>query len=196
MEELLDSHTGVLHVLENALPGLIKRESVYNILLESIENVNLKKQLMELDVDREITELTIDQDKSVILSMLLGNKFTSAIDLVFNSEITGVFSDMTITPVVKRDVNQLLSKLGLVWKRLQLIHRDKGIPVHVDMTNWYCECQEYQLNYINDMELIKVIGNSYLEKLLGDMKSNCLSPIPICKHIISILIIKFNSDMF
>ena len=68
----------------------------------------MRKQL--LDIDRSLTELTFDKDKAVVLTMLLGPKFTNALDIVMNLEITGDLSNLIITPVAKRDVPHLLSK--------------------------------------------------------------------------------------
>ncbi|RCK57996.1 hypothetical protein Cantr_07011 [Candida viswanathii] len=203
MEELLEANAAILHVLPNSLSGLITRVPVYDILLESVDNQYLKNRLADVDIDRGVTELSFDRDKAVLLSMLLGNSFTAALDLVFNLDITGPLSDTTIVPVVKRDTAQLLAKLGLCWRNdtlikgnLHFIHQERGSPVHVDLANWFCECQEYQTKYFDGMELINVTGNTLVHRLLQELKSKILSPLPICSHLMAILIVKHNSDKF
>lgn len=203
MEELLDQNAGILHVLPNILSGLIKHEPVYDILLDSVENALIRSQLLEMEIDRNVTELSFDQDKAALLSMLLGNSFINALDLVFNLEISGPLWNISIVPVLKRDIAHLLAKLRLCWKNeqlvkgsLQFIHREEGSHTHVDLSNWYCECQEYQSKYIDEMQVINIRGDSFLEQLFQNMKSKPLSPLPICTHIIVILIVKYNSTYF
>lgn len=203
MEELLDQNTSILHLLPNVLSGLITRELVYDILLESVDNHLLRNQLVEQNIDATVTELSFDNDKAILLSMVLGNSFTDALDLVFNLEISGPLWDILVIPVLKRDTAHLLAKLGLSWKNeklikggLQFIPREEGPRIHVDLSNWYCECHEYQSKYVDDMNTIEVSGDTFLQKLFQDMKSRPLSPLPICAHIIAILIVKYNSDFF
>ena len=113
----------------------------------------------------------------MVLTMLLGPKFTNALDIVMNLEITGDLSNLTITPVAKRDVPHLLSKWDFL-KSLQLLNRERGLATHTDMTNWYCDCAEYQECYSNDMDITTIAGDSLVHQLLSELKSRVLSPVP------------------
>ena len=194
MNELFDANATILHLVPNTLPGLIESKPIYEILLESIDDDSMRKQL--LDIDRSLTELTFDKDKAVVLTMLLGPKFTNALDIVMNLEITGDLSNLIITPVAKRDVPHLLSKVGLSKESFQLLNRERGLATHTDMTNWYCDCAEYQECYSNDMDITTIAGDSLVHQLLSELKSRVLSPVPVCSHILAVLIIKYNSHMF
>ena len=56
MNELFDANATILHLVPNTLPGLIEVKPIYEILLESIDDDLMRKQL--LDIDRSLTELT------------------------------------------------------------------------------------------------------------------------------------------
>lgn len=65
----------------------------------------------------------------------------------------------------------------------------------VDLYNWYCDCNEYLQQYTNEMKPVEINGNSNLvECLLSQLKSVILEPIPVCCHILAVLIVLINSE--
>lgn len=90
----------------------------------------------------------------------------------------------------------------------------------VDLNNWYCSCKGYQNHYINKgtnrlsnedanlskgivmasvEELIKplleVFSTSIIGRLLSQCNTKILDPIPICPHILAMLILLHNKDV-
>ncbi|CAX40959.1 conserved hypothetical protein [Candida dubliniensis CD36] len=141
MDELFDANATILQLLPSTLPGLIEKPSI---------------------------ERSFNHDKAAVLTMLLGSKFTNALDLALSSQISGDLSNLTFT------------QAGL------------QLPTHTDMTNWYCNCIEYQSCYTSNMDITTIAGTSWIHQILG---THVLSPIPICSHILAILIIKYNPQL-
>ncbi|CAI5760812.1 unnamed protein product [Candida verbasci] len=170
---------------------LIIHDSIYNILLDTLDD-SLKSHLIELesDVDRSITDITVNKDKSLILSIIFGKLYFKSLQLYLNSDI----ENGIIKSIVKRDKNNLLGKLGLVIKHGRLI---KGVHnysnhlqeiIEVDLNNWYCPCYEYQESYSNDMKLT-------INPLVTSNTNQFQNLKPICHHLLTMLIhINNNKD--
>ncbi|KAG7662493.1 uncharacterized protein J8A68_004024 [[Candida] subhashii] len=232
-DKLLDSNANIIHILPSCLQELITIDSVYNILIESTNDNDLKNQLIDLkdSIDHSIVEQSIDQNKCLLLTMMFGSSCMKAIDIVFNKqiycclsmgiELNDYFNDplkftttqFKITITSRSTVNmeeKLLLKLG--YKKLhgrlvpssdnntstnEIIISSKSLGDYnsVDLYNWYCDCDEYQQSYTDDMKPVKINGDSNLiECLLSQSKSIILEPIPICCHILATLIILFNIE--
>ncbi|RLV89484.1 hypothetical protein JA1_005136 [Spathaspora sp. JA1] len=232
-EELLEPNGKLIHLLPGNLEGLIKYESVYDIILElldenpgvelDIDPSFLRNLLIEKKdtIDHSIVELTVDHDKSLMLSMLFGSTFIHGLDLVLNKYITFKSkvqlqdylhnplqhtSEFTIIEqtVSDRTIAKLLLKLGFklqhgILMEVEQAPIDRANPIgegySIDLHNWYCNCNEYQLQYTNDMKPIEISQSiTLIERFLNQSESVILDPIPLCQHILAILILLYNKD--
>ncbi|EGW30258.1 uncharacterized protein SPAPADRAFT_63103 [Spathaspora passalidarum NRRL Y-27907] len=230
---LLEPNAKLIHLLPSNLQDLIQYETVYDIILQSLDTPTrlevdvtyLKKQLLEREetIDKSILELTVDEDKSVILSMLYGSTFIQAIDIVLNKcikyESKVNLQDYLRDPlqyknlakftiidqtVSERTITKLLLLLGFKLQNGILMEADstgsdsqdaQGIEHNIDLDNWYCNCSEYQLQYTSNMKPIEITENrTLIEGFLSHSESIVLEPIPLCSHMLAILIILYNKE--
>lgn len=153
-------------------------------------------------------QLVIDEDKAVMLALTMGAAYLEAITMATQGQ------------VVFEVVGQLLAeqKHATVARYLTGVYDRTPTFVtvahtqEVDLKCWYCSCSEYQRQYAGVSPLhpegtsavqplsatADIVGdtqNLVVRILLGShLQSRHKSPLPICSHLLALMICAYNAD--
>lgn len=190
--ELMDPNSGILFVFPSLLPNLLQEVSTSGLLIQQLQThfpdlddtkksqaEELIRQRLESNVD--IKTYTLDQDTSVLLTLMYGDMYLVALDLA----MTGLFSidaprgesndfstylhspshrvffrvhefDRKQTEFTVK-LHQLGLKLGDRNEPLQNETRrdDRSYKTFtVSLSDWYCDCDQYHSFYKPDLVMV------------------------------------------
>lgn len=91
---------------------------------------------------------------------------------------------------IQESTDKILLKLNTI---------DSTRNCYVDIFNWYCTCDEYYKCYSEDWlggshPTFYSFKNSHEHKLFKNIRFDKIDPLPLCTHLLVVLIIKLNFD--
>lgn len=211
-DELMDVNSGILFVLPSLLKDLLQEQTHEDLLIKQLQvhfpdldetKLSHAKELIsqclkENDTSRLKKSWIVDQDKSVLLTLMYGDIYLQALDLAMTGIVTmntygteagisdiSTYLDQTTPPQLvifkvrqssrrKRSdldftnkLQQIGLKLGDCNNPLQFTEmkfnefrentnniRSQGKTYTVGLSDWYCNCDEYQSCYKEELKMV------------------------------------------
>ncbi|KAK6464917.1 hypothetical protein DFJ63DRAFT_97911 [Scheffersomyces coipomensis] len=150
---------------------------------------SLREELLELEYKQYLHDLEIDRFGSEEIeqkNIMRQSQINQELKSIYSSNTNQNHSNNDQTD--DKHINQS-----------NMFNPDKN---YVDLKNWYCDCQQYQQCYNNDGQIItstKLIAkfnssdqSNPIINVLRQIPSHLLDPLPMCSHLLSVLILITN----
>lgn len=210
--ELFEDNSTITILLPQIINQCILKKSNYEIFKTLDTDDDLFHQFVRM-VDEKFEFITIKPDKNLQLMMICEQTYVDALQLLHNNDIirikNGIFKIIYVNYYRRYSGLQIfLLKYGIKLDGKKLIHDPQFKLIYsnkqeilVDLNNWYCECDDFSKdcytnfsNYTTDNNIYdtKYPQTNFITTILKNCRSKLPNQLPICCHILALLIIEGN----